>query len=253
MKKVIPDIPIEFIIDAYKQLKSSYKVSKKFNISATVVKRILKEHNSLRNQSQAAKERKPNPSYIRTEQHKLRLSELGKTRIKEKNPFYNKKHSVEVRKKLSEYAKTRTKNRNPNYKTGEYQRRPRDFKQSEFTKLRNFVFNRDDYTCYYCKYIGGHLHAHHKIPYWINSKAFLDTDNLITVCTNCHFNKAHLGNWTKFDISLIDERLIKRYSLDRERLNESGTIKSSCDSPFSMNNSEYGETGRNDLSTLKKV
>jgi hypothetical protein len=53
--------------------------------------------------------------------------------------------------------------------------------------------------------------------------AFMDVDNIITVCTKCHFEKAHLGNWQKFDISLITDELIEKYSVDRERLNELAT------------------------------
>lgn len=243
----LKDIPIELIIDSYNDLKSSYKVAKKFNTSATAIKRVLKELNILRNQKHAVLERDNSHcgKYERTVEHKETLSNVAKTRVKEKNPFYNKTHSDETKKVLSEHSKKRTGERNPNYKDGSYQRKPRDFKQAEFTRLRNFVFNRDDYTCKYCGCIGGHLHAHHKIPYWFKKEAYLDVDNLITVCTKCHFNAAHMGDWNKFDISLIDDRLIKRYSLDRERLNELATKFGRCDSPTSTNINEGGETNRN--------
>lgn len=221
MKKA-DDIAIEILIADYNELKSSYKVAKKHDVSATAVKRILKGAGVLRTQNIAAKERTSlnSANYKMTEGHRKSISEAAKKRTGIKNSFYGKKHSVEVKQKLRESAKSRTGKRNPNYKNGEYQRRPRDYKIAEFTKLRNFVFNRDDYTCKYCEGIGGHLHAHHKIPYWVKPEAFLDVDNLVTVCTNCHFDKAHKGNWSKFDESLIDQRLIKRYSLDCERLND---------------------------------
>lgn len=253
MKNVL-DIPVELIIEAYKELKSSYKVAKKFNTSATTIKRILKDNGVLRNQKDAAKQRENNGWYYkRTDEHKEKLSSLGKTRTNDKNPFYGKTHNKSTKKKLSNYAKLRTQERNPNYKNGTYQRRPRDFKQAEFTRLRNFIFNRDEYTCKYCGCIGGHLHAHHKIPYWINSDAFLDPSNLITTCTACHFKHAHLGNWSKFDINLIEDYLIERYSLDRERLNELAANTSRCDSPTSTNNIEGGEVDRNAQPVLKKT
>lgn len=217
----INQIPIELLIEAYKELKSSYKVAKKFQTSATAVKRLLKLNNILRNQSKAAKERiNSNFNYKRTNLHKKRLSDLAKTRIQEKNPFYGHQHTEITKEKIGKASKERTGLRNPNYKNGAYQRRPRDYKIHEFTRLRNFIFNRDNYTCFYCQKMGGHLHAHHRIPYWVRPDSFLDPDNLLCVCTICHFEKAHLKSWIKFDLTLIDERLIKRYSLDRERLNE---------------------------------
>lgn len=238
---------IEDLIRAYEELKSSYKVAKKFSISATAVKRILKSQGVLRTQAEAAKERdNSHLDYERTETHKKRLSELGKQRVGNKNPFFNKTHSLETRNKISEFAKTRVAKRNPNYKNGEYQRRPRDFKQAEFTRLRNFVFNRDDYTCNYCKRTGGHMHAHHKIPYWVKPEAFLDDINLITTCTECHFVYAHQSNWAKFDQTLIDERLLKKYNLDRERLNElAGQSPDAIVRPPDIN--ETGEVVRNEL------
>lgn len=215
------DIPFEELFKAYEELKSSYKVAKKYGVSASAVKRILKNNNVLRNQSEAAKQKDiSHLAYERTEQHRKNLSKIGKQRIGNKNPFFGKTHSPEVKEKLSKKSKERTGKRNPNYKDGEYQRRPRDFKIAEFTKLRNFVFNRDDYTCKYCGLMGGHLHAHHKIPYWVKQDAFLDVNNLVTVCTKCHFEKAHNGNWSSFDINLIDDHLLEKYSLDRERLTD---------------------------------
>lgn len=213
------------IIDAYAELKSSYKVAKKFNLTRHSVKKRLKELGVLRTQSQAATERTENRTvYKRTEAHKENLSTLAKEKTGEKNPFFGKTHSDKVKKKLSDNAKKRTKERNPNYKDGKYVRRPRDYKIAEFAPLRNFVFNRDKFTCYYCKIVGGHLHAHHILPFWICNEAFLDSENLITVCSKCHFEKAHTGDWTKFDLELIHDRLFKKYHIHRERLNELASI-----------------------------
>lgn len=208
------------LIDAYKELKSTYKVAARFNLTRHEVKTRLKELGVLRTQSQAAKERKTYPEYVRTNEHKQRLSELAKMRTGEKNPFFGKKHKPEVIKKLSKCAKERTAERNPNYKDGSYKRRPRDFKNAEFRPLRNWVFNRDKHTCHYCKTKGGHLHAHHILPYWICNSAYFDSENLVTVCSTCHFEKAHIGDWSKFDLELITDRLKTKYSIYRERLNE---------------------------------
>lgn len=210
------------LIDAYSKMKSSHKVAKAYNTSRQAVRRRLKELGKLLSLSESHKvrDRKNAGKYERTETHKKQLSELAKKRTGSKNPFYDKKHKIDVIKKLSSAAKNRTEKRNPNYKHGNYQRRPRDFKNHQLAPLRNFVFNRDKHTCFYCKQKGGHLHAHHILPYWICNAAFLDSENMITTCSTCHFEKAHLGNWHKFDLNLINDRLRKKYNIRGERLNE---------------------------------
>ena len=175
---------------------------------------------------------------IKAPGHALKYNKEGKN-----NPFYGKTHSKEVKKGLSERAKTRTEKRNPNYKHGKYLRRPRDFKIAVMTKLRNFVFNRDNHTCCYCETRGGHLHAHHIIPYWVKPEAFEDITNLVTVCTDCHFTKAHLGNWHKFDTGLLTEELETKYSIDRERLSGLNVFSNKKDVSDSLN-SDYIENQR---------
>lgn len=221
MKKIEVNATDQEILRLYEELKSSYKVAKKLQISATAIKRILRNLGVLRTQSSAAKDRGVDLlQYERTTSHRQALSERAKARVGEKNPFFGKSHTENVKRKLSESATKRTKTRNPNFKDGKYQRRPRDFKQAEFTRLRNFIFNKDEYTCFYCNHMGGHLHAHHRIPYWVCSEAYLDIENLITVCSKCHLTKAHKGSWCRFDVDLVTNSLLKKYTLNRERLNE---------------------------------
>lgn len=210
------------LVAKYEELKSSYKVAEFFSISATAVKRILKREGVLRTQKAAALERDNSfaGKYERIEFHKKNLSEMGKKKIGHKNPFFQKTHSDLTKAILSEKAKSRLGELNPNYKNGKYLRRPRDFKIAEFNKVRNFVFNRDKYTCKLTGQVGGHLHAHHLIPYWVCPEAFLDADNLITVSTETHFSVCHQGSWGSFNVELISDELISKYSLDRERLNE---------------------------------
>jgi NUMOD3 motif len=220
MKKIILPISDTVLIESYQTLKSVHKIAKKFSTSRQAVTRRLKELKVLRSREQAMSERvfTKRTVIISAEQKKI-LSEVAKKRIGSKNPFYGKTHSSETKAKLSAAAKTRTKERNPNYKTGEYLRRPRDYKIAEFTKIRNDVFNRDNYKCCYCSN-KGHLHAHHILPFWVCKEAFLDKENLITVCSDCHFAKAHKGNWQKFDTDIVTENLLSKYNLQRERLNE---------------------------------
>lgn len=212
----------EEIILAYETLKSSYRVANLFTISATAVKRILKNAGVLRTQKLAALERDNSHTgkYMRTEEHKKTLSECASKRTGNKNPFYGNTHSEETKEKLSKKAKMRLGKLNPNYRHGKNIRRPRDFKNSQFNKIRSFVFNRDRYTCQITKQEGGHLHAHHLLPFWICPEAFFDVENIITVSSKTHFNICHNGSWGSFNIDLIPESLISKYSLNRERLNE---------------------------------
>jgi hypothetical protein len=226
MKKIAIDIPIEILIKDYLELNSSYKVAKRYNISATAVKRLLKEARVLRTQSDAASMRnKENPEYYKRLHTREIAKKISSSRKGQPSAFKGKKHTKESKIKIGLKSKERTGKRNPNYKHGKYIRRPRDFKIHQFAPVRNRVFNRDEYTCYYCKKRGGHLHAHHILPYWVKPEAFLDADNLVTVCTKCHFKKAHKSNWCRFDTELVSDSLLKKYSFNRERLNDLATFK----------------------------
>lgn len=150
----------------------------------------------------------------------LTISEYAKRRIGEKNSFFGQKHSDFNKQRQSTFMKSRLGVLNPNYKNGKYIRRPRDFKNAEFTKVRNRVFNRDNYTCQITGIKGGHLHAHHLIPYWVCPEAFYDMENIITVTTEVHISICHKGDWAKFNPDLVSDKLLHKYSLNRERLNE---------------------------------
>jgi hypothetical protein len=229
MNKIADNIPVEILKKDYLFLKSAYKVAELHNVSATAVKRILKNAGVLRTQKLAALERDNSKSgkYDRTEEIKNKISKTKKeqyTSGEVKAPNKGKVFSEETRKKIGLKTKERVGQRNPNYKHGKYVRRPRDYKIHEFTKVRNFVFNRDGYKCVLTGKTGN-LHAHHLIPYWVKPEAFLDSDNLITVSTEVHFNLCHKNDWTKFNVDIIPDSLIVKYSLNRERLNELASFK----------------------------
>jgi len=188
--------PKEFA-QSYVELEDFKKVAKKYNLGVNRTRKILRELGAL------------NPPG-------WRLKSENRNFV---NPNLGKPLSEEQKKKLSECMKKRTGERNPNYKHGKNIRRPRDYKYHIITNLRKDVFNRDNYTCCYCNTRGGHLHAHHTVPFWVEPKGFEDKDNMVTVCSDCHFTKAHKGNWHYFDIDLISEKTLIKYSLDRERLN----------------------------------
>lgn len=222
----------------YKELKSSYKVADALNISATAVKRVLKNLGVLRTQKLAALERDNSyvGKYKRTEIHKKNLSKHAQSRKGTLNPFYGKKHTQETKEKLKISSSSRIGELNPNYRHGKNLRRPRDFKNADFQKLRNVVFNRDKFTCQITGIKGGHLHAHHRIPYWVCPEAFLDIDNIVTVSTKTHFTICHNGSWGSFNVDLISDELILKYNLNRDRLNELASLfKRRCESQDSDN------------------
>jgi len=221
MKKIAENIPLAKLIADYFELNSCYKVAKRNNTSATAVKRLLKEARVLRTQSDAASVRnKENPGYYERLHTPEIANKISVSRKDQISGFKGKKHTEENKRKIGDLAKERTGKRNPNYKDGKHIRRPRDFKIHELTPVRNRTFNRDNFTCHYCKLVGGHLHAHHRLPYWVKPEAFLDIDNLVTVCSKCHFKRAHNGNWHSFNKNLVNDALLTKYSLNRERLND---------------------------------
>lgn len=83
---------------------------------------------------------------------------------------YQKERSIEV-------------NYNPNL-TDEERNTKRNFPENR--EWRKAVFERDNYTCKACSKVGGHLVAHHIVPYSTNKKLRFNVDNGITLCKTCH-------------------------------------------------------------------
>lgn len=233
------DINKEELIAKYVELKSSYKVASFFNVTASSVKRTLKDYRVLRTQSHASKEKSLNHlRYTRTEDHRKKMSEFAKTRTGNKNSFYGKTHSNEIKKFLSNLASKRTGELNSNWKNGISfsKKRERELKKLGFRKVANACKNRDKHSCTNCG-SKKHLHAHHILPYWLLEKAFYDLNNLTTLCTECHKNVGHLGDFRNFNPNLASESLLNQYNICRERLNELAIYtKDRCNSLNSTNN-----------------
>ena len=79
---------------------------------------------------------------------------------------------------------------NPNIQGKEYQQG----KLYGFANAREYVLNRDNYTCQHCKGKSKdfHLHIHHII--FRRNGGSDDVDNLITLCKTCH-NSLHNGEF----------------------------------------------------------
>jgi 5-methylcytosine-specific restriction endonuclease McrA len=206
MKRRAEHIPIEILTRDYLELNSAYRVAERHNVSATAVKRRLKEVGVLRTQNEAARIRNSS------------------------NP-----HMTDCLRNEKIYAKISDSMQARSKRLGLI-RRPRDFKRSKIARLRNFVYNRDNYTCTHCGKTKTYLHAHHIIPFWVKPEAFLDVDNLVTLCKICHRDYGHLQNWRLFNSALITDTILIRYSLNRERLNDLATFgRRGCDSLNSDN------------------
>lgn len=93
------------------------------------------------------------------------------------------------------------------------------YDSTNFRALKKLVIKHRNSKCENCSSINN-LQIHHILPLSSNKEAFFDVDNMKVFCPKCHFKVGHNGNWTKININLITDVLIKRYNIDRERLNE---------------------------------
>lgn len=68
-----------------------------------------------------------------------------------------------------------------------------------FENAKAYVLTRDNYACQCCKAKKGTLHVHHIV--YRSKGGSDDTDNLITLCKNCHA-KLHRGELKEFEAKL---------------------------------------------------
>jgi len=78
---------------------------------------------------------------------------------------------------------------NPNVKNYEYQ----DGNQKGYYNVKQYILDRDNYTCQKCKTKNVKLHVHHII--FRSNNGTDEPNNLITLCESCH-DKLHLGEFT---------------------------------------------------------
>lgn len=228
------------VIEKYKQLNSLRKTAKHFNTSVNNISKILKG-------TGVVNEAPAQCFSNRGDSWRKQLSEHAKSRKGKNNSFYGKKHDEFTKKKISEAAKKRTGERNPNYRHGNYKRRTKDHLISEFSSFKTACFERDNYTCKICNKRGGlTLNAHHKIPYWVCQDSYFDLDNLMTCCKSCHKDVAHKGDYARFNVDLIEESLIIKYNLHRERLNELADFKNKKKSDAIVRSSDINKTEESD-------
>jgi len=102
-----------------------------------------------------------------------------------------KKASEETRKKLSESHTglkypTLSAGNHWNWKGGISKERDRIKHTAEYRKWRKDVFERDKYTCLHCGQVGGHLQAHHIVPFSKDESMRFEVSNGETLCRDCH-------------------------------------------------------------------
>lgn len=60
---------------------------------------------------------------------------------------------------------------------------------------RKAILQRDHFTCQLCNQLGYKLQAHHKKAWSAYPELRYDLENGVTLCEDCHKNKAHSGAW----------------------------------------------------------
>ena len=106
--------------------------------------------------------------------NKMSLSRMG-----EKNHFYGKKHSKETLEKISE------KNGNA-WRGGVTPLYKKIRKSLKYKEWRKSIFERDDYTCTWCKERGVELHADHIKSFALYPELRFELSNGRTLCVDCH-------------------------------------------------------------------
>jgi hypothetical protein len=121
--------------------------------------------------------------------------------IKAGNKKYYHLNSKRIKNRVKDYAKNNKEKialRNAVYLKN-HPERTKEFSRRKYISyvLRPFILNRDNYTCQLCPSITS-LQIHHINPKK-NDNSIDNYENLITLCRECHLNKAHNGCTREMD------------------------------------------------------
>jgi len=159
-------------------------------------------------QSKSISNRIQELGYRYTEEQKKKISDTCKRKgikpkepfigIGENNPSFGKPVSMETRKKISnkltgrkdstEARINKQKGQKERFKDHVYKTEPCENirKILEWRLWREFVFERDNYTCQECGNKGIYLEPHHIIPIRESISRVFDINNGIALCRPCH-------------------------------------------------------------------
>lgn len=116
----------------------------------------------------------------RSEETKLKISNKKKGR---KNPHKGVKHTREAKIKIGLASKG---SRNPSWKGGVTPINRSIRTSVEYKLWRKSVFERDGYTCIWCRIRGVEIHADHIKPFALYPELRFAIDNGRTLCKPCH-------------------------------------------------------------------
>jgi len=103
-------------------------------------------------------------------------------------PFTIKKY----RKEIAKFCSHQCASKNRNY--GKTPKNESIRHSAAYKSWRTLVFERDNYTCVFCKVVGGLLHADHIKPFAFFPDLHFDISNGRTLCKPCHLKTHTYGN-----------------------------------------------------------
>lgn len=150
----------------------------------------------------------PSGTYIRTDQHKKKIGDALRG-LKRSEEFCRRSSERQKGKipacsgwnkglKFKHPGSFKSGANHPLWKGGISDRNNNIRKTLEYKLWRKAVFERDKYTCVWCKRRGGRLNADHVKPFADYPELRFAIDNGRTLCIECH-RKTDTYGWNKYN------------------------------------------------------
>lgn len=190
MKKIDINRSKKWLYDEYIiKMKSSYLIASELGIGRQPVYRKIKEYGFKKEKVISEQQRK---DISNTLKKKYKLGLLHKTlSVPPSKKTLEAAHKANKGRKQTkaQIDKRRFKiigKKHPNYKYGHYCNQIN--KTMEWKKWREYIFNRDNYTCQECGKKGCYIEPHHILKMSKYPKLKFKKSNGITLCKDCHNN-----------------------------------------------------------------